>query len=828
MTTIADMMVRLGMDVSSFKAGADKAKGSLGELEKSMKTLDSTGKGMSKVGTALSVGVTAPLMAATTALASFTVEAASMVKVRDAFEGIAEAAGTSGDAVLAAMKKGSQGMTANIDLMKSYNLANQLVSEDFANKLPEAMGYLGKVSAATGESMDFMMNSLIRGVGRLSPLILDNLGIQVDMNASYEEYARVLGKSTDELTKAEKQTAIMNATMAALKANTASMPDDFGNVAQSLKASFQNAKDSIGETLIPVLNEVTGSLTKTIEKIVEMTTEGGNLYPAIQNVGKAFTSIVDGIGKFVDKLSTVDPVMLEVISDLVLFLAGLGPVLVIVGKLTSGIASVIPALSKMGIGLLGVSVPAIAAAAAVAGVVVAIGALVGAAVYFNSKSKEMANSILLVRDNAVKSNQSFEEYTETLRVNGQVSDGLFKNIMGVEARWKAARSSLEEFNKSGIISNETMTKMNGKIYAGTMHLDEFEKAMYDAAVANNQLATDSETANRAMTTFNELKINAVRLANENVAAIEAETEAQIKYEAEIAQAIVDIQSLGTNFGSLISYAQAYDDIQEKLNEKIGDMLKYDINGDGFVDMADAALDASGEIGGLIGQLDELANQATLSMLQATIAVGGVSKTEMALYLDLAVAMGQTSRDGANAAMENYGSAIDFMNALTIDPKTGEVSVADEQFILDILALDGMTLQEKTALITTHIEGLEEAENDFKHLARNRTATITINQIPGTMVAQERAIGGPVERSHFYTVGEKGPELFIPNVSGTIIPNQKIENIPYGAQVPKKGGGGYDEEQDTVSIDFLMEQILTALRALPDNISRSVRDGVLLV
>jgi Flp pilus assembly pilin Flp len=37
----------------------------------------------------------------------------------------------------------------------------------------------------------------------------------------------------------------------------------------------------------------------------------------------------------------------------------------------------------------------------------------------------------------------------------------------------------------------------------------------------------------------------------------------------------------------------------------------------------------------------------------------------------------------------------------------------------------------------------------------------------------RAMGGPVNAGTSYIVGERGPELFMPNASGTIIPNNKL-------------------------------------------------------
>jgi hypothetical protein len=36
-------------------------------------------------------------------------------------------------------------------------------------------------------------------------------------------------------------------------------------------------------------------------------------------------------------------------------------------------------------------------------------------------------------------------------------------------------------------------------------------------------------------------------------------------------------------------------------------------------------------------------------------------------------------------------------------------------------------------------------------------------------------GGPVMGNHPYLVGEKGPELFVPNSSGNIVPNQRVGN-----------------------------------------------------
>jgi phage-related minor tail protein len=44
----------------------------------------------------------------------------------------------------------------------------------------------------------------------------------------------------------------------------------------------------------------------------------------------------------------------------------------------------------------------------------------------------------------------------------------------------------------------------------------------------------------------------------------------------------------------------------------------------------------------------------------------------------------------------------------------------------------------------------------------------------------KASGGPVSSGSPYVVGEKGPELFVPNSSGSIIPNSKMGSGSSGA------------------------------------------------
>lgn len=60
------------------------------------------------------------------------------------------------------------------------------------------------------------------------------------------------------------------------------------------------------------------------------------------------------------------------------------------------------------------------------------------------------------------------------------------------------------------------------------------------------------------------------------------------------------------------------------------------------------------------------------------------------------------------------------------------------------------------------------------------APMTIGTSTGLNMPVSRSIGGPVATSKPYFVGEVGPELFVPNTAGNIIPNNKISLSPAGS------------------------------------------------
>jgi len=57
-----------------------------------------------------------------------------------------------------------------------------------------------------------------------------------------------------------------------------------------------------------------------------------------------------------------------------------------------------------------------------------------------------------------------------------------------------------------------------------------------------------------------------------------------------------------------------------------------------------------------------------------------------------------------------------------------------------------------------------------------TSSSSSGAIPSSTIAIPKQFGGPVQPGRVYLVGERGPELFVPKTSGTIVPNEGLQVV----------------------------------------------------
>jgi len=224
----------------------------------------------------------------------------------------------------------------------------------------------------------------------------------------------------------------------------------------------------------------------------------------------------------------------------------------------------------------------------------------------------------------------------------------------------------------------------------------------------------------------------------------------------------EIFSLSKNMSGMISFAKSYDDITAKIIEN--NMKLAGATGE----MA-ASIEA--DTAKLQAQLTDMANQVTLDMFQATIAVGGVTQAEMQAYFQMAEGMGLISEAGAQAAMDAYNNAITTINGYEIEEKTGNVVIdaLAAMATLDFLQAYALADKEMRVFIKTYYGS--GSDNYWEDKAAGGEV--------------KNAASGVAATLPHYWVGELGPEPFFPETNGRIVSNtQAMSALRSGAE----GGG----------------------------------------
>lgn len=191
--------------------------------------------------------------------------AAQSEMVAGSMQGLAASFGQSGDAMLDALKRASNGTIAEYDLMLGANKAMMLGVATNADQLEAIMKVALSRGAAMGLSTTQAFDNLVTGLGRGSALILDNLGITMQsLQAAEAEYAAAIGKTTDELSDQEKKQGMVNAVLK--EAATVDMSNVSGMASSfaQAQAAIADMKAALGELFGPAIEAVATTLRDAV------------------------------------------------------------------------------------------------------------------------------------------------------------------------------------------------------------------------------------------------------------------------------------------------------------------------------------------------------------------------------------------------------------------------------------------------------------------------------------------------------------------------------------------------------------------------------------
>lgn len=322
----AELKVGIGADNSGLSKGLRDAEAQISAFVSKIDKIANVGEQLSSIGQKMTVGLTLPLAGL----------AAGALNAFKELEGVRVAFNRLNDpTLLDGLRKATKGTTSDLQLMQSAVSAEKFGLS--VSALPKLLEYARRVAKDTGQSVDYLVDSIVTGIGRKSPLILDNLGISA---TSLKE--ALGGVSMEAASVGQVTEAVAKIAQQELK----KMGADVNTLAESwaqVRTVVSNSLTRIGEIINKNL-DISGVISKITEFINKAVSAFENLSPAVQKTILVVTGLV----------------------------AAAGPLLAVVGGIMASLPSVLAGLGTLKVAFVGLTGPIGLVTVALAGVAVAV------------------------------------------------------------------------------------------------------------------------------------------------------------------------------------------------------------------------------------------------------------------------------------------------------------------------------------------------------------------------------------------------------------------------------------------------------------------------
>lgn len=243
---------------------------------------------------------------------------AALVPLGDSFDNLTASVGISSQALLIDLRKAANGTVSDFDLIRRANLAlvgsTGEFGKAFGKALPAVLASARAAAKATGQDVDFLFQSLVAGIKRASPRLIDNTGIVLKLSEAEATLAEQLGKSVEQLTLEEKQIAVLNATVAAGAKLIDSLGDANETNAEKLARSsaiITNTFDSLALAVQPAFGVVLDIVNGVLENFQKLAV---GLAPILGSIASILTDVFGGI--FEGLMTFIQPIFDGIVSFL--------------------------------------------------------------------------------------------------------------------------------------------------------------------------------------------------------------------------------------------------------------------------------------------------------------------------------------------------------------------------------------------------------------------------------------------------------------------------------------------------------------------------------
>jgi len=292
------------------------------ELERALKDMDKFNKELSKIerqARAMSVDmkdltrITKGFISALAIkeVSQFSLEAAKLhgqaVNLRRSMGNLANQEGIELNSIMKQLRESTAGTVSEIELMKNATLA-KFLGIDLKN-LPTLFEFARQRAKETGEDVNFLVQSIVRGIGRRSILILDNLGISMgqlrnEVKEILVEQGKWNGKLSESVVQLHFQEAATRVASKGIE-QSGELLDTAADKADRLIAKLENMKLIFGAVFGPGTIKLLDTFVGGLEHILELF--GANIDIALtEGLEKTFHLAQRDLAELNKELKTLD------------------------------------------------------------------------------------------------------------------------------------------------------------------------------------------------------------------------------------------------------------------------------------------------------------------------------------------------------------------------------------------------------------------------------------------------------------------------------------------------------------------------------------------
>ena len=271
-----DVLVRMKADTSSYNAGIASANKTLAQFKQANLTMGGVISQLTKSLTAAAAGYMS-MAAAGSAITGLVKESVELAKagegIRLAFQRLNR------PDLLDGLRQATHNTITDIDLMKAA-----VRFDDFKLSLDDMgtmLAFAQQKAKDTGQSVDYMVESITMGLGRQSKQILDNLGI-----------------SASEITERMKKTGDMTKAVAEIIREQMAKSGDYietaAERATKAEVALKNEMDRLGQVFAPLTESANSFFSAVQIGAIQALTAVGRMLNSLSSAGRAMNAFTGG------------------------------------------------------------------------------------------------------------------------------------------------------------------------------------------------------------------------------------------------------------------------------------------------------------------------------------------------------------------------------------------------------------------------------------------------------------------------------------------------------------------------------------------------------